>query len=89
MRRGCRWACRAWRSPSARCRPALEWARNRLQGRVAGKPAPVAIIEHPDVKRMLLSMKARTEGMRALCYFAALELDKAHRGADEARAQLR
>jgi alkylation response protein AidB-like acyl-CoA dehydrogenase len=62
---------------------ALGWARARLQGRVAGKPAPVAIIEHPDVKRMLLSMKARTEGMRALCYFAALELDRAHRGADE------
>ncbi len=62
-----------------------DWARNRQQGRVAGKPAPVAIIEHPDVKRMLLSMKARTEGMRALCYFAALELDKAHRSADEAQ----
>jgi acyl-CoA dehydrogenase len=64
---------------------ALDWARNRLQGKVAGKPSPVAIIEHPDVKRMLLSMKARTEAMRALCYFAALELDKAHRGADEAQ----
>jgi alkylation response protein AidB-like acyl-CoA dehydrogenase len=64
---------------------ALGWARTRLQGRVAGKPAPVAIIEHPDVKRMLLSMKARTEGMRALCYFAALELDRAHRGVDEAK----
>jgi 3-(methylthio)propanoyl-CoA dehydrogenase len=60
---------------------ALDWARNRLQGRVAGLPAPVAIIEHPDVKRMLLSMKARTEAMRALCYFAALELDQAHRAA--------
>jgi hypothetical protein len=36
------------------------------------------------VKRMVLSMKARTEAMRALCYFAALELDKAHRAADEA-----
>jgi 3-(methylthio)propanoyl-CoA dehydrogenase len=63
---------------------ALGWARNRLQGRVAGKPAPVAIIEHPDVKRMLLSMKARSEGMRALCYFAALELDRTHYVADQA-----
>jgi len=36
---------------------------------------------------MVLSMKARTEGMRALCYFAALELDKAHRAADEAQRQ--
>jgi 3-(methylsulfanyl)propanoyl-CoA dehydrogenase len=58
---------------------ALDWARNRLQGRAEGKPAPVAIIEHPDVRRMLLSMKARTEGMRALCYYAALELDNGHR----------
>jgi 3-(methylthio)propanoyl-CoA dehydrogenase len=63
---------------------ALDWARNRLQGRVAGKPAPVAIIEHPDVKRMLLSMKARSEAMRALAYFAALELDKGHRLEDAA-----
>jgi 3-(methylthio)propanoyl-CoA dehydrogenase len=64
---------------------ATNWARTRLQGRVAGMPAPVAIIEHPDVKRMLLSMKSRTEAMRALCCFAALELDMAHRGADEAQ----
>jgi alkylation response protein AidB-like acyl-CoA dehydrogenase len=63
---------------------ALDWARNRLQGRVEGKPAPVAIIEHPDVRRMLLSMKARTEGMRALCAYAALELDKGLHLADEA-----
>jgi len=63
---------------------ALDWARNRKQGRIAGQPAPVAIIEHPDVKRMLLSMKARTEAMRALCGFAALELDRGHRDADEA-----
>jgi len=62
---------------------ALDWARNRQQGKVAGKPAPVAIIEHPDVRRMLLSMKARTEGMRALCYYTALELDNGHRLADD------
>jgi len=60
---------------------ALDWARNRKQGRVSGQP--VAIIEHPDVKRMLLSMKARTEAMRVLCYYAALELDRGHREADE------
>src|SRR6185369_4033640 len=63
---------------------ALDWARNRKQGRAAGLASPVAIIEHPDVKRMLLSMKARTEAMRALCYYAALELDRGHREADEA-----
>ena len=63
---------------------AQDWARNRLQGRVEGKPAPVAIIEHPDVRRMLLSMKSRTEAMRALCSYAALELDKGLHLADEA-----
>jgi 3-(methylthio)propanoyl-CoA dehydrogenase len=62
----------------------LDWARNRRQGRVAGMASPVAIIEHADVKRMLLAMKSRTEAMRALAYFAALELDVAHRSADEA-----
>jgi alkylation response protein AidB-like acyl-CoA dehydrogenase len=69
---------RAWQS-------AQEWARNRLQGRVDGKPAPVAIVEHPDVRRMLLSMKARTEAMRALCGFVALELDKGQRLGDAAQ----
>jgi alkylation response protein AidB-like acyl-CoA dehydrogenase len=63
---------------------AQEWAKSRLQGRVEGKPAPVPIVEHPDVRRMLLSMKSRTEAMRALCSFAALELDKGHRHADAA-----
>ncbi|MGC4029123.1 MAG: acyl-CoA dehydrogenase [Steroidobacteraceae bacterium] len=63
---------------------AVDWARNRVQGKRAAGGAPVAIIEHPDVRRMLLSMKAHTEGMRALAYFAALELDKGRRLADEA-----
>jgi len=62
---------------------ALEWARNRRQGKAEGRPAPVAIIEHPDVRRMLLSMKARSEGMRALCYYVALELDRGHKLPDE------
>jgi alkylation response protein AidB-like acyl-CoA dehydrogenase len=63
---------------------AVEWARNRRQGRAGDKPGPVPIIEHPDVRRMLLSMKARTEAMRSLCYYAALELDNGHRLPDEA-----
>ena len=48
---------------------ALDWARNRNAGASRGRAGAVAIIEHPDVKRMLLSMKARTEAMRALCAF--------------------
>ncbi|MFO7324860.1 MAG: acyl-CoA dehydrogenase [Pseudomonadota bacterium] len=66
------------------CQLAREWARTRLQGRVEGKPAPVPIIEHPDVRRMLLGMKSRTEAMRVLCAYAAMELDKGTRLADEA-----
>jgi 3-(methylthio)propanoyl-CoA dehydrogenase len=62
---------------------AVEWARNRLQGKTPGKTGPVAIIEHPDVRRMLLSMKARTEAMRALVHCAALELDNGHKLPDE------
>jgi len=65
---------------------ALDWARSRLQGRAADGTAagPVAIVNHPDVKRMLLSMKSRVEAMRVLAYTAALSLDAAHREADEA-----
>jgi len=65
----------------------LDWARSRRQGKLAGSAAsdgPVPIIEHPDVKRMLLTMKANTEAMRALVYTAALSLDAAHREPDAA-----
>ncbi len=64
---------------------ALDWARNRKQGRVPGEKSdgPVAIIQHPDVKRMLLTMKSLTEAMRYLAYCAAAELDFAHREEDE------
>ncbi|MGD9876298.1 acyl-CoA dehydrogenase [Desulfococcus sp.] len=52
---------------------ALNYARERVQGRhlqAAGKDAPpVPIIQHPDVRRMLLTMKAYTEGIRSIMYF--------------------
>jgi 3-(methylthio)propanoyl-CoA dehydrogenase len=69
---------------------ATSWARSRLQGKAPGgkKSGPVAIIHHPDVKRMLLSMRARTEAMRALAYFAALELDRGHRAGDQAQREI-
>lgn len=57
---------------------AADWARTRIQGR--GKP----IIEHPDVRRMLLTMKSSTEAMRALGLYAAFQLDLAHHHTDEA-----
>ena len=65
---------------------ALAYARERVQSRKAGgdSPDPVAIIEHPDVKRMLLSMKVQTEATRALAYYVAAELDASHRHPDSA-----
>ncbi len=58
---------------------ALAYANERIQGRdIAAKDAaPVAIIHHGDVRRMLLTMKAHAEAMRALVYFTALSLDLA------------
>jgi acyl-CoA dehydrogenase len=54
---------------------ALAFARDRRQGRTkAGKNA-VAIIEHPDVKRMLLDMRVKTAAARALCMATAAALD--------------
>ncbi|TAH48237.1 MAG: acyl-CoA dehydrogenase [Betaproteobacteria bacterium] len=66
---------------------ALAYARDRVQGRDAvtgesGKP----IIHHPDVKRMLLSMRARVMAMRALLYSAAGWFDIAHHHPDHAMA---
>ncbi len=56
---------------------ARDYAMERIQGRMIGSsdPSPVAIIHHPDVQRMLLSMKSQTEAARALTYFTAANLD--------------
>jgi alkylation response protein AidB-like acyl-CoA dehydrogenase len=68
---------------------AAEWARTRIQGKppvaAAGGPAP--IIHHPDVKRMLLTMKSHTEAMRALALYAAFMLDIGERHPDETIAE--
>ena len=68
---------------------AVGFARERLQSRdLAGSDGPVAIIQHPDVKRMLLTMRALIEGERALAYVAAAASDAAHHSPDAAvRAQ--
>ncbi|MDH7973233.1 acyl-CoA dehydrogenase [Sphingomonas sp. AR_OL41] len=59
-------------------RHAVSYARERLQGRSIGQRggAPVAIIEHPDVKRMLLAQKAYAEGALALCLYCAKLVDE-------------
>jgi len=63
---------------------AVEFARERIQSARAGSvdKKPVAIIEHPDVRRMLMRMKAQTQAARALVYLASSMVDRAD--ADEA-----
>ena len=64
---------------------AAAYARERLQGRSAdGTRGPVPIIEHADVRRMLLSVRAFVEAGRALAGWTALQLDRAHRHPDAA-----
>ena len=64
---------------------ARDYAQTRVQGRDLTAPggSPVTIIHHPDVRRMLLDMKARTEAMRALIFHTAKELDTAKHHPDE------
>ena len=56
---------------------ALEYAKERVQSRdvASGSPQPRPIIEHPDVRRMLMMMKSQIEAMRALAYVTAASLD--------------
>ncbi|SAK51647.1 acyl-CoA dehydrogenase [Caballeronia fortuita] len=66
---------------------AAAYAKERVQSRpVDGSSAgSVAIIRHPDVRRMLGTMRAMTEGARALAYVAAAHADIAHHDDDAAR----
>ncbi|RKE39620.1 alkylation response protein AidB-like acyl-CoA dehydrogenase [Paraburkholderia sp. BL23I1N1] len=65
---------------------AVAYAKDRVQSRPVDGSAKqsVTIIQHPDVRRMLSTMRALTEGARALAYVAAAHSDIAHRHADEA-----
>ncbi len=65
---------------------AVQHARERRQGRAPGAPPgeKSVIIEHPDVRRMLLTMRASTEAMRALAYKVAEQIDIARHAPDEA-----
>ena len=65
---------------------AVAFAKERVQGPelgVRGGPK-VAIIKHPDVRRMLMSMRSRIEAMRALAYVTATAQDNAHSNPDDA-----
>ena len=64
----------------------LQYARERRQGRHPDQKdplsPPVAIIEHADVRRMLLQQKCIVEGSQLLCLYAAMQVDRAHAEAE-------
>jgi alkylation response protein AidB-like acyl-CoA dehydrogenase len=66
---------------------ALEYARTRVQGVPVGRDGPAPIVWHPDVRRTLLLIRARTEAARALAYYTAASLDLAKRSPDPAERQ--
>ncbi len=75
---------------SAGYEASLDYARQRPQGRAIGAAkdsAPVAIIEHADVKRMLLAQKSYCEGALALELYCARLVDEQHSGSAEASAE--
>ena len=65
---------------------ATAYARERKQGRATGMPGKemAPIIAHPDVRRMLITMRALTQAARSICYATALALDRAERSGDKA-----
>ncbi|MDP3326996.1 acyl-CoA dehydrogenase [Parvibaculum sp.] len=72
---------------------ALAYAKDRKQGRPLGStlaPGEMApIVEHPDIRRMLLTMKSLTDASRAICYATAVAIDGAHAGDKREEAQAR
>ena len=66
---------------------ALSYARDRKQGRASGYQGEgmSPILDHPDIRRMLLLMKAQTEAARLICFMTAEALDRAHRETDEGK----
>ena len=62
---------------------AVAYASERVQGKVAGVEGKAPIIHHPDVKRMLMQMRALTEAGRALSFYAIAQEDRSHHHSDE------
>ena len=65
---------------------ALAYAQGRIQGSRAGQPVP--IVEHADVRRMLVTMRAQIAAMRALSYWTAAYVDRAERHSDAEQRRL-
>jgi alkylation response protein AidB-like acyl-CoA dehydrogenase len=62
---------------------AARYASERVQSKPLGGDAPAAIINHPDVRRMLLTIRANNEAMRAALYDTAARIDIENHGEDE------
>ena len=69
---------------------ALWYARERVQGKIIGDKSgeKKTILHHPDVRRLLMDVKSRTEAMRTLAYYAAAQIDRAHAGVEGAQARI-
>ncbi len=69
---------------------ALWYARERVQGKIIGDKSDEkkTILHHPDVRRLLMDCKSRTEAMRTLAYYAAAQIDRAHAGDAAAQARI-
>ncbi|HET7708214.1 MAG TPA: acyl-CoA dehydrogenase [Sphingomicrobium sp.] len=63
---------------------AVDYAQGRIQGARGPGREPVAIADHPDVRRMLVRMRALTMGARALTYYAFGQIDQSARSGDTA-----
>ena len=62
----------------------VAYAKERKQGSIPGEKGSVAIIRHPDVQRMLLTMAANVQAARAICYACGAAADLAEHHPDEA-----
>jgi len=62
---------------------ALKYARERIQCAPPGSKQRGAIIHHPDVRRMLMTMRSITEAGRAISYVTAAQIDLSHKAKDE------
>ena len=62
---------------------ALDYAKQRVQGSVAGSRERITIIHHPDVRRMLMTMKSLIEASRCLAYYTSGVFDLSHKHSDE------
>ena len=64
---------------------ALEYARDRKQGKAQGVEGHAPIVYHPDIRRTLVTMRARTMAARAICYACGVAADLAEHGPEAGR----